>query len=122
MFWQKEGFLGFGMVQIKDTLKFMELVGERTLRLSDCAVFMGLMAHADWKTGQIPVTADQLADLTKQTPNEVRNSLARMSKENMVRRIKPKKGTGFFYAINPWMVEFGKEKARNILCAQFAEA
>jgi hypothetical protein len=40
----------------------------------------------------------------------------------MVRRVVPKQGTGFFYAINPWMVEFGKEKARNILCDQFVEA
>ena len=121
-FWKDEGFKGFGMVQIKDTLKFMQLVGDRTLKLSDCAVFMGLVAHADWKTGQIPVTAERLADLTKQTPNEVRNSLSRMSKENMVRRIKPKGGTGFFYAINPWMVEFGRGSARDVLCAQFTEA
>lgn len=114
--------MGFGMVQIKDTLKFVELVGERTLKLSDCAVFMALMARADWKTGQIPVTAEDLADLTKQPASEVRNALARLIKQNMLRRVRPKRGTGFFYAINPWMVEFGKGSARDLLCSQFAEA
>ena len=122
MFWQVDGFKGFGMVQIKDTLKFMELVGERTLKLSDCAVFMGLVAHADWKTGQIPVTAEQLAGVTKQTPNEVRNALSRLIKQNMLRRVRPTAGTGFFYAINPWMVEFGGKPAQHLIQAQFADA
>ena len=122
MFWEVDGFLGFGMIQIKDTWKFMELVGERTLHLSDCAVFMGLVAHADWKTGQIAVTAEQLADLTKQRPNEVRGALSRMIKQNMLRRVKPERGTGFFYVINPWMVEFGKQPAIHAMQAKFAEA
>ena len=115
------------MIQIRDVERLIGLTkkGEgkkRVLELRDCATLFALIAKADWATGQIPVTHEVIADLTDVTPSEARNSLARLSAQNMVRRIAPKQGTGFFYAINPWMVEFGKEKARNILCAQFAEA
>jgi hypothetical protein len=120
-------FKGFGMIQIRDVERLIGLCkkGEdrkRILELRDCATLFALIAKADWSTGQIPVTAEALADLTDVTPNEARQSLARLIGQNMVRRVVPKQGTGFFYAINPWMVEFGKEKARNILCDQFVEA
>ncbi len=126
-FWNTADFQGFGMVQIKDVHKFVSLVkkGEdrkRTLQLRDYAVMWALIANADWATGQIPITADAIAEMTDVLPNEVRNSLSRLIEQNMVRRIRPEKGTGFFYAINPWMVEFGKEKARGLLCSQFVEA
>ena len=60
--------------------------------------------------------------MTDMVNNEIRNSLSRLIEQNMVRRIRPAQGTGFFYAINPWMVEFGKEKARGLLASQFVEA
>ena len=115
------------MVQIKDVQKFVSLMkkgedNKRTLQLRDGMTLFALMAKADWTTGQIPVTAEVLAEMTDQTPNDMRKSLGRLIEQNMVRRIRPEKGTGFFYAINPWMVEFGKEKARGLLCSQFVEA
>lgn len=115
------------MVQIKDVDKFVSLAkkgegNKRTLQLRDYAVMWALVARADWATGQIAATAEAIADMTDTTPSDVRNSLARLIEQNMLRRIRPEKGTGFFYAINPWMVEFGKEKARGLLASQFVEA
>jgi len=115
------------MIQIKDVQKFVSLARrredkKRTLHLSDYAVMWALIANADWATGQIPITAEALSETTDQSASEVRNALARLAGENMIRRIRPVKGTGFFYAINPWMIEFGKEKARGLLTSQFVEA
>ena len=115
------------MIQIRDVEKLVSLTKKgddkrRTLELRDGITLLALIARADWATGQIPVTHDVIAEMTDQTPNEIRNSLSRLRDQNMIRRIKPKQGTGFFYAINPWMVEFGKEKARGLLCSQYMEA
>ena len=115
------------MIQIRDVERLVSLVKKRddkkrALELRDGITLFALIAKADWATGQIPVTHDVIAEMTDQTPNEIRNSLSRLVEQNMVRRIKPDKGTGFFYAINPWMVEFGKEKARGLLCSQYVEA
>lgn len=117
------------MIQIKDVQRLVSLMkkgegNKRGLELRDGLTLFALIAKADWTTGQIPVTAEVLAEMTDQTSSDMRRSLARLVEQNMLRRVRPSKGegTGFFYAINPWMIEFGKEKARGLLTSQFVEA
>ena len=119
---ESPGGLGFGMVFIHDAQKIVELIRTRELRLRDSAVFMALISYADWKTGQIHVTQAELAERTNQKPTDVCSGIARLIKHHLVRRIKFDRGVGHYYAINPYVVGFGKEKERGLLWAKFQEA
>ena len=115
-------FLGWGMVFIHDVQKFMELIQARELRLRDSAVFFALISRADWKTGQIHVSQQELADITKQRTSDICATMKRLSQHHMVRRIKVDRGVGHYYAINPYVVGFGSERDRGHLWAKFQEA
>ena len=115
-------FLGWGMVFIHDVQKIMELTRTRELRLRDSAVFMALIAQADWKTGQIHVTQAELADMTDQKAADICSTISRLAKHHLVRRIKVDRGAGHYYAINPYVVGFGKERERGHLWSKFQEA
>ena len=114
--------LGWGMVFIQDVQKIMELTKTRELRLRDSAVFFALISQADWKTGQIHVSQRELAEMTNQKPADICATLKRFSQHHMVRRIKVDRGVGWYYAINPYVVGFGKERERGNLWAKFQEA
>lgn len=115
-------FLGWGMVFIQDVQRIMELTRTRELRLRDSAVLVALISQADWKTGQIHATQAQLAEMTNQKPADVCSTIARLAKHHLVRRIKVERGTGHYYAINPYVVRFGKEQAQGLLWSKFQEA
>ena len=119
---ERPDFLGWGMVFIHDVQKFMELIQARELRLRDSAVFFALISRADWKTGEIHVSQQELADLTKQRKSDICATLKRLSQHHMVRRIKVDRGVGWYYAINPYVVGFGKERERGHLWSKFQEA
>lgn len=119
---ETSGGLGWGMVFIKDVQKIMELTGTRQLLLRDSAVFMALIAQADWKTGHINTSQQELADLTSMRVTDICATIKRLSQHHLVRRIKAERGVGHFYAINPYVVAFGKENARGALFQQFQNA
>lgn len=119
---ERPEFLGWGMVFIHDVQKFMELIQSRELRLRDSAVFFALISRADWKTGEIHVSQQELADITKQRASDICSTMKRLSQHHIVRRIKVDRGVGWYYAINPYVVGFGKEKERGYLWHKFQNA
>ena len=58
---KEEGQEGFVMVHQRDLESAISLVATRKLELRDMAVFMGLMAHMNWRSGRVPITAKALA-------------------------------------------------------------
>ena len=119
---ERSEFLGWGMVFIHDVQKFMELIQARELRLRDSAVFVALISQADWRTGEIHVSQQELAEMTKQKPADICATMKRLSQHHMVRRIRVDRGVGWYYAINPYVVGFGKERERGHLWNKFQEA
>ena len=110
------------MVFIHGAQKIIELTRTRQLRLRDSAVFFALISQADWKTGQIHVSQAQLAEMTDQKPADICSTIRRFSQHHLVRKIKVDRGVGHYYAINPFVVGFGKEQARGALWQKFQEA
>jgi len=113
---------GFVMLQLTETEKLLEVFKNKDLKPEDGMVFLALIAHTNRLNGHIRVTADELGESLGRTGKHVSNSLARLTKNHLLRRIKDERGGGSFYALNPWMVECGEGRFRGYLRKRFAEA
>ena len=116
---KEEGQEGFVMVHQRDLESAISLVATRKLELRDMAVFMGLMAHMNWRSGRVPITAKALAErLGIKLPVCV-SSLARLKKEMMVARVVDRNSGDNYYLLNPYVASVGGPQRRGLLWAQF---
>ena len=113
---------GFVMLQLTETEKLLEVFRNKDLKPEDGMVLLALIAHTNRLNGHIRVTADELGESLGRTGKHVSNSLARLTKNHLLRRIKDERGGGSFYALNPWMVECGESRFRGYLRKRFQEA
>jgi len=117
-----ERSLGWGMIFVRDVQRILELSKDRVLRPRDSTVLLALIANADWKTGEIHASQEQLANQINMQPSAICSSIKRLSDNHLVRRIRAERGLAWFYAINPYVVRFGTEKAQGMIWKQFSEA
>lgn len=116
---KEEGQEGFVMVHQRDLESAISLVATRKLELRDMAVFMGLMAHMNWRSGRVPITAKALAErLGIKLPVCV-SSLTRLKKEMMVARVVDRNSGDNYYLLNPYVASVGGPQRRGLLWAQF---
>ena len=116
---KEDGQEGFVMVHKRDLDSAISLVGTRQLELRDMAVFMGLMAHINWRSGRVPITAKALAErLGIKLPVCV-SSLTRLKKEMLVARVVDRNSGDNYYLLNPYVASVGGPQRRGLLWAQF---
>lgn len=116
---KEEGQEGFVMVHQRDLESAISLVATRKLELRDMAVFMALMAHMNWRSGRVPITAKALAErLGIKLPVCV-SSLTRLKKEMMVARVVDRNSGDNYYLLNPYVASVGGPQRRGLLWAQF---
>jgi hypothetical protein len=116
---KEEGQEGFVMVHQRDLESAISLVATRKLELRDMAVFMGLMAHMNWRSGRVPITAKALAErLGIKLPVCV-SSLTRLKKEMLVARVVDRNSGDNYYLLNPYVASVGGPQRRGLLWAQF---
>lgn len=116
---KEDGQEGFVMVHQRDLDSAISLVGTRKLELRDMAVFMGLMAHMNWRSGRVPITAKALANrLQIKLPTCV-SSLTRLKKELLVTRVVDRHTGENYYLLNPYVASVGSPQRRGHLWAQF---
>ena len=116
---KEEGQEGFVMVHQRDLESAISLVATRKLELRDMAVFMGLMAHMNWRSGRVPITAKALAErLGIKLPVCV-SSLTRLKKEMLVARVVDRNSGDNYYLLNPYVASVGGPQRRGHLWAQF---
>ena len=116
---KEEGQEGFVMVHQRDLESAISLVATRKLELRDMAVFMGLMAHMNWRSGRVPITAKALAErLDIKLPVCV-SSLTRLKKEMLVARVVDRNSGDNYYLLNPYVASVGGPQRRGLLWAQF---
>jgi len=116
---KEEGQEGFVMVHQRDLESAISLVAARKLELRDMAVFMGLMAHMNWRSGRVPITAKALAErLGIKLPVCV-SSLTRLKKEMLVARVVDRNSGDNYYLLNPYVASVGGPQRRGLLWAQF---
>ena len=116
---KQEGQEGFVMVHQRDLESAISLVATRKLELRDMAVFMGLMAHMNWRSGRVPITAKALAErLGIKLPVCV-SSLTRLKKEMLVARVVDRNSGDNYYLLNPYVASVGGPQRRGLLWAQF---
>jgi hypothetical protein len=116
---KEEGQEGFVMVHQRDLESAISLVATRKLELRDMAVFMGLMAHMNWRSGRVPITAKALAErLGIKLPVCV-SSLTRLKKEMLVARVVDRNNGDNYYLLNPYVASVGGPQRRGHLWAQF---
>ena len=116
---KEDGQEGFVMVHQRDLESAISLVATRKLELRDMAVFMGLMAHMNWRSGRVPITAKALAErLGIKLPVCV-SSLTRLKKEMMVARVVDRNSGDNYYLLNPYVASVGGPQRRGLLWAQF---
>ena len=107
------------MVHQRDLESAISLVATRKLELRDMAVFMGLMAHMNWRSGRVPITAKALAErLGIKLPVCV-SSLTRLKKEMLVARVVDRNSGDNYYLLNPYVASVGGPQRRGLLWAQF---
>ena len=117
-----ERSLGWGMIFIRDVQRILDLSKDRTLRPRDSTVLLALIANADWKTGEIHASQEELAEQVAMQRTAICSSIKRLSDNHLVRRIRAERGLSWYYAINPYVVRFGTEKAQGMIWKQFSEA
>ena len=116
---KEEGQEGFVMVHQRDLESAISLVATRKLELRDMAVFMGLMAHMNWRSGRVPITAKALAErLGIKLPVCV-SSLTRLKKEMLVARVVDRNSGDNYYLLYPDVASVGGPQRRGLLWAQF---
>ena len=116
---KEEGQEGFVMVHQRDLESAISLVATRKLELRDMAVFMGLMAHMNWRSGRVPITAKALDErLGIKLPVCV-SSLTRLKKEMLVARVVDRNSGDNYYLLNPYVASVGGPQRRGLLWAQF---
>ena len=116
---KEEGQEGFVMVHQRDLESAISLVAARKLELRDMAVFMGLMAYMNWRSGRVPITAKALAErLGIKLPVCV-SSLTRLKKEMLVARVVDRNSGDNYYLLNPYVASVGGPQRRGLLWAQF---
>lgn len=111
------------MLQLADLEQAISLLGSRRLQLRDAAVMLALMAHTDTYSGRIRVTTHQLAiDLAMQEA-DVRATIARLKKENLLRLINDRSTGERYYRLNPWMIcSSGQNSLLGLAMKEFQEA
>ena len=116
---KEEGQEGFVMVHQRDLESAISLVATRKLELRDMAVFMALMAHMNWRSGRVPITAKALAErLSIKLPVCV-SSLTRLKREPLVARVVDRNTGDNYYLLNPYVASVGGPQRRGLLWAQF---
>lgn len=116
---KEDGQEGFVMVHQRDLESAISLVAARKLELRDMAVFMGLMAHMNWRSGRVSITAKALAEqLGIKLPVCV-SSLTRLKKEMLVARVVDRNSGDNYYLLNPYVASVGGPQRRGLLWAQF---
>lgn len=111
------------MLELKETERVTELVAERKLELRDVAVIWALLGHTSSYSGRIQVTAAGIAHDLQVNDSEIRASLARLKKQDLLRLIKDRNTGERYYRLNPWMVSTNsKNSLFGLACKEFGEA
>jgi hypothetical protein len=94
----------FAMVDTESAMRVTELVGKRELQLRDVAVIWALMAHTSSYSGRIQVTAAGIANELQVFDSDVRASLARLKKHDLLRQIRDRNTGECYYRLDPDLV------------------
>ena len=81
--------------------QLLEGVKERRLQPRDMAVVMGLLAHANWKSGKISATAARLAEELGMVDKHVISSISRLRKELVITKLLDPTSGLPFYLLKP---------------------
>jgi hypothetical protein len=113
----------FAMVELKPSTRVTELVGKRELQLRDVAVIWALMGHTTSFSGRIQVTAAKIAKELVVNDSEIRASIARLKKHNLLRHIRDRNTGECYYRLDPDLVLTNTGGSLyGLACKEFAEA
>lgn len=113
----------FAMVTLEDMERLTALVCNRQLHLMDMATFTALLGHTCTYSGRIAVTAVRLAEQLGVRECDMRKSLARLKKQNVLRLIRDRNTGERYYRLNPAIVQTcGKKGLQAMAAKEFAEA
>ncbi|MEY3930952.1 MAG: hypothetical protein RLZZ516_2662 [Cyanobacteriota bacterium] len=88
----------------------IELIGRRDIELRDAAVVLALMLYTDTFSGRILVTSARLSKDLGMQDADVRASLSRLKRHNLLRFVKNQNTGERYFRLNPLMVRSsGKE-------------
>ena len=110
------------MIQVMETQKLLEVFKSRDLKPIDGMVLWAMLGHVNRLNGHIRVTANEIGESVGRNGPSVAQSMHRLSKGHLIRRIRDHRGGGAYYALNPWMVECGENRFRGYLKKRFMEA
>lgn len=101
----------------------IKLIARRDLELRDAAVVLALALYTDTFSGRILVTPQRLADDLGVRETDVRASLSRLKRHDMLRFVKNINTGERYYRLNPWMVRSsGKESLLLLAQQEFDQA
>lgn len=112
----------FAMVQIKDAGRITRLMGERRLHLMDAALVLALISHTHTYSGRILVTVRKLSEELQIRESDARAGIARLIKQNQLRRIKDRDTGEVYFRLNPWMVQSAKGSLLGLAEKEFTAA
>ena len=102
--------------------QLLEALKDRRLQPRDMAVVMGLLAHANWRSGKIAITAVRLAEELGMVDKHVISSFSRLRKELVITKLLDETSGLPYYLLNPMMFSVGPMQRRGFLWKLFTDS
>jgi hypothetical protein len=112
----------FAMAWMPGLLKVVGLVSQRRLNASDLHAFLALVGLMQHPTGRVEVTAAELAERLERNPGNVRHSLARLRRLDLIARWQHPRTGRLYYLVNPAVASMGGASTRGYTFRCFNEA
>lgn len=111
----------FAMAWAPGVLRVVGLVSQRRLNASDLHAFLALVGLMQHPTGRVEITAAALAERLERDPGNVRNSLARLRRLDLIARWQHPRTGRQYYLLNPAVASMGGASARGYTFRCFNE-
>jgi hypothetical protein len=109
----------FAMAWAPGLLRVVGLVSQRRLNASDLHALVALVGLMEHPTGRVEITAAALAERLERNPGNVRHSLARLRREDLIARWQHPRTGRLYYLVNPAVASMGGRSRRGYTAAVF---
>ncbi len=111
----------FAMAWTPGLLRVVDLVSQRRMNASDLHTLVALVGLMQHPTGRVEITAAALAERLERNPGNVRNSLARLRRLDLIARWRHPRSGRLYYLVNPAVASMGGASTRGYTFRCFNE-
>ncbi len=111
----------FAMAWTPGILRVVGLVSQKRMNASDLHTLVALVGLMQHPTGRVEITAAALAERLERNPGNVRNSLARLRRLDLIARWRHPRSGRLYYLLNPAVASMGGASTRGLTFRCFNE-